>query len=103
MDLGWETLEKSRRYRLKKSMMTKIMNGKAPGGLQAKTVENVYVTQISLKLEIHYQQQIAINSQSVTVELFSGIKCPQTNAKRVMSSDSWCSLCKLLVNSKQTC
>ena len=32
-DLGWETLEK-RRYRLKKSMMTKIMNRKAPKYLE---------------------------------------------------------------------
>ena len=37
-DLGWETIEK-RRYRLKKSMMTKIINRKAPGPLQAKKVK----------------------------------------------------------------
>ena len=53
--------------------MTKIMNGKVP-----KYLEDLFKPKQSGDSD----NKLAKNSQSVTVELFTGTACPQTNAKR---------------------
>ena len=94
--------------------MTKLMNRKAPKYLEdlfrSRQSKSSLVLRDALnKLEILMPTKlwIALNSLSVTVELFCIINCPQMNAKlrvpftiqlRVMSSDSCGSPLKLLIN-----